>query len=151
MPSIKLEERIESEFKAALKARDTIKVSTLRMLKADINNTKFDKNEKALSDDEIVKIIQRQVKQHKDSIEQFTKGKREDLVEKEKKELAILVAYMPEQCSPEELKKIAEETVKELGASTKKDMGRVIKAVMEKTKGRAEGKAVSQIVSGMLG
>jgi len=145
-----LTERIESEFKAALKERNAVKVSTLRMLKADMNNVKFDKNKSGLNDEEIVKVLQRQVKQHKDSIEQFDKGKRPDLVEKEKKELDILLSYMPEQYSPEELKKIIEETVKELGASTKKDMGKVIKQVMEKVKGRALGKAVSQVVSGIL-
>ncbi len=146
-----LEERIENEFKAALKQRDKIKVSTLRMLKADIINTKLDQNKKALKDEEIVKIIQRQVKQHKDSIEQFEKGKRQDLVEKEKKELDILLNYMPEQLSEEELKKIIADTIKELEATGKGEMGKVMKSVMERVKGRADGKKVSQIVSSMLG
>ena len=145
-----LEERIETEFKAALKAQEKIKLSTIRMLKAEINNFKLDRNKKTLKDDEIVKIIQHQVKQHKDSIEQFKKGNRHDLVEKETKELDILLGYMPEQMSEEELKKIITETIKELEATSKKDMGKVIKAVMEKVKGKAEGKAVSQIVSGIL-
>ena len=145
-----LEERIETEFKAALKAQEKIKLSTIRMLKAEINNFKLDRNKKTLKDDEIVKIIQHQVKQHKDSIEQFKKGNRQDLVEKETKELDILLGYMPEQMSEEELKKIITETIKELEATSKKDMGKVIKAVMEKVKGKAEGKAVSQIVSGIL-
>lgn len=146
-----LEARIESEFKAAMKAQDKTLVSTLRMLKAEINNLKIDENKKELTDIEIIKIVHRQVKQHKDSIEQFEKGKRQDLVDKEKKELAILNVYMPEQCSPEELKKIVEDAVRETGASSKKDMGRVIKAVMEKVKGRSDGKTVSQLVSSMLG
>ncbi|MEE9500223.1 MAG: GatB/YqeY domain-containing protein [Candidatus Omnitrophota bacterium] len=146
-----LEERIENEVKAALKQRDKIKVSTLRMLKADIINTKLDQNKKALKDEEIVKIIQRQVKQHKDSIEQFEKGKRPDLVEKEKKELDILLSYMPEQLSEEELKKIIADTIKELEATGKGEMGKVMKLVMERVKGRADGKKVSQIVLNMLG
>lgn len=146
-----LEERIENEVKAALKQRDKIKVSTLRMLKADIINTKLDQNKKALKDEEIVKIIQRQVKQHKDSIEQFEKGKRPDLVEKEKKELEILISYMPEQLSEEELKKIIADTIKELEATGKGEMGKVMKSVMERVKGRADGKKVSQIVLNMLG
>jgi len=145
-----LEEKIENEFKAAMKQRDVIKISTLRMLKADINNLKLDHNKKKLTDEEIIKIIQRQVKQHKDSIEQFGKGKREDLVEKEKKELDILLRYMPEQLSEEELKKIVALVVQEVGAADKSAMGKVMKAVMEKVKGRAGGKKVSQIVSGML-
>lgn len=146
-----LEERIENEFKAALKQRDKIKVSTLRMLKAEIINVKLDQNKKTLKDEGIIKIIQRQVKQHKDSIEQFEKGKRQDLVEKEKKELNILLSYMPEQMSEEELKKIISETVKELEATSKNEMGKVMKSVMEKVKGKADGKKVSQIVSSMLG
>ncbi|MCQ9207539.1 MAG: GatB/YqeY domain-containing protein [Omnitrophica bacterium] len=145
-----LEVQIETEIKKAMKARDAIKVSTLRMLKAEMNNLKIDENKKELSDIEVIKIVRRQIKQHKDSIEQFEKGKRQDLVEKEKKELAILKNYMPEQCSPEELKKIVEEAVRETGASSKKDMGRVMKAVMEKVKGRSDGKTVSQIVSSIL-
>ncbi len=146
-----LEERIENEFKAALKQRDKIKLSTLRMLKADIINAKLDQNKKALKDEEIVKIIQRQVKQHKDSIEQFEKGKRQDLVEKEKKELDILLSYMPEQLSQEELKKIIAGVIKELEATGKGEMGKVMKSVMERVKGRADGKKVSQIVSSLLG
>lgn len=145
-----LQEKIETDIKTAMKEKDTVKVSTLRMVKADINNTILYENKKGLTEDEVVKIIQRQIKRHKDSIEQFEKGNRADLVEKEKKELDILLAYMPEQCSPEELKKIVAETVKELGATSKKDMGKVIKTVMEKVKGKAEGKEVSGIVAGML-
>ena len=145
-----LEKRIESEFKSALKARNAVKVSTLRMVKAEMTNVMFDQNKKSLDDAGITKIIQRQIKQHKDSIEQFEKGKREDLVKKEKEELGILLGYLPEQLSEEELKKIIESVIKETGAESKKDMGKVIKTVMEKAKGRAEGKKVSQIVSGLL-
>jgi len=146
-----LEEKIENEFKKAMKARDAVKVSTIRMLKAEANNIKLEKNKKILTDAEMLKVVSRQVKQHKDSIEQFGKGGRNDLVEKEEKELAILCAYMPEQLSEEALTKIAEETIKELGATGKKDTGRVIKSVMEKTKLAADGKTVSRIVSGRLG
>jgi len=145
-----LEERLETEFKAALKERDKLKLSTLRLLKADMNNVKFEHNKKVLTDGEITKIIQRQIKQRKDSIEQFEKGKRQDLAEKEKKEMDILSGYMPEQLPEKELKKIIEDTAKELEATSKDKMGQVMKAVMEKVKGRADGKKISQIVSGML-
>lgn len=147
---MRLEEKLENEFKAALKEKNAIKVSTLRMLKADINNLKLDKNIKDLSGEEIVRIIKRHVKQHKESIEQFEKGKREDLVEKETKELNILKGYLPEEMPEEELKKIIKDTVSELKASGKKDMGKVMKAVMQKVKGSADGKKVSEMVSGML-
>lgn len=145
-----LEKKIENEVKAALKNGDKIKVSTLRMLKADIANARLTGEKRDLKETDILKIVQRQIKQHKDSIEQFEKGKRQDLVEKEKKELLILQGYMPEQLSDQELENIISETVSELGATGKKEMGKVIKAVMEKTKGRAEGKKVSQIASGLL-
>jgi len=147
---MKLEERMGREFISALKAKDAIKVSTLRMLKTDINNFKLDKNKKEFTDDEFIKIVQRQVKQHHDSIEQFERGGRQDLVLKEKKELDILLAYMPEQLSEEKLKEIVRETIKEQSATTKKDMGKVMKAVIEKVKGAADGKIISRIVSGAL-
>lgn len=145
-----IEEKIDNEYKTSLKAKDAIKVSTLRMLKAEINNVKLNQSKPELKEADVIKIVHRQIKQHKDSIEQFEKGNRTDLAEKEKKELAILSDYMPEQLSEDELKKIITETIKELEATTKKDMGKVIKAVMGKAKGKADGKAVSQIVSQML-
>ncbi|MFH1594600.1 MAG: GatB/YqeY domain-containing protein [Candidatus Omnitrophota bacterium] len=145
-----LEKRIESEFKAALKERDKTKVSTLRMLKSEMNYSLLGQDKKGLSEDDIVMIVQRQVKQHKDSISLFEKGNRGDLVEKEKRELDILLTYLPKQISCEELTKIINETIAEVGATTKKDMGKVIKAVLEKVKGATEGKKVSQIVSGLL-
>ncbi|MBN1353190.1 MAG: GatB/YqeY domain-containing protein [Candidatus Omnitrophica bacterium] len=145
-----LEERIENEFKSALKARDGIKVSILRLLKADMNNAKLKLNKAALEDGETIKIVQRQIRQHKDSIEQFRKGKRDDLADKEEKELGILTSYMPEELSDEEVKKIIDETLKELETNKKTEMGRIMKAVMEKVKGRADGKTISRLVAGKL-
>jgi len=147
---MKLEERIESEFKAALKAREAVKVSTLRMVKAAVNNLAIEKKKNTLNDDEILSVIEKQVKQHRESIEQFAKGNRQDLVDKEKKELEILLAYMPEQLPEEEVEKIVKDTIKKLGVSTKKDMGNVMKAVMAKVKGKADGKTVSRFVSSNL-
>ena len=145
-----LEEKIENEYKSAMKARDTVRVSVIRMMKAEINNVKLKQNKSALTDDELIKVVRRQVKQHKDSIEQFEKGKRQDLVDKERKELAILQCYMPEEMPEEELKGLIAEAIKELGATTKKEMGTVIKAVMQKAAGKADGKTVSSIVAGIL-
>ncbi len=144
-----LKEKIEKELKEAIKKNDKIKTSSLRMLKSDMHNLSIEKK-KELKDEDIIKVIQKQVSQHKDSIEQFMKGKRDDLVEKEKKELAILEAFLPKALPQKELQKLIEDAIKELGASTKKDMGRVIKEVMSKAQGRADGKSVSQIVSGLL-
>ena len=144
-----MKDRIEGELKEAMKAKDALKISCLRMLKADMHNMAIQKGEK-LKEGDITKIIQKQVRQHKDSIEQFTKGGREELAEKEKKELSILESFLPKAMPQAELEKIIKETIKELGAETKKDMGKVIKEVMAKAKGTADGRAVSAIVSGLL-
>jgi len=146
-----LEDKIETEIKIALKAADKIRVSTLRMVKHDIANFKLGHNKTKISDDEAIRVIQRQVKRHKDSIEQFEKGKRQDLVDKEKKELDILLGYVPKQLSEEELKKIVRDALSEANASDKSAMGKVMKIVMEKVSGRADGKRVSKAVSDMLG
>ncbi len=145
-----LEKRIETEVVASLKGGDKIKVSTLRMLRAAINNFRLSAEAKPLTDSDILKIIQQQVKQHRDSIEQFKKGGRNDLVEKETKELEILLDYMPKQLTDEELKIIVSEVIASVGAISKKEMGIVIKEVMQKVKGAAEGKRVSQIAVGLL-
>ncbi len=145
-----LEQKIEKDIVAAMKARDAITVSVLRMVKADLNNYKIDKNKNNITDEETLKIIQGRVKKHKDSIEQFKKGARDDLVQKETSELKILSAYLPEQCSEEALKEIIQGAIKETGATGKKDMGKVIKTVMDKVKGRAEGKRVSRMVGELL-
>lgn len=142
-------ERIEEELKKAMKDKDEIKISCLRMLRSDMHNLSIQKKGD-LKEDDIIKVIQKQVRQHKDSIEQFIKGERNDLAEKEKREQAILESFLPKQLSQEELKKIIEDVIKEQGASTKKDMGRVMKEVMGKIKGQAEGKRVSQLVSELL-
>lgn len=144
-----IKERIEKELNEALKKKEAVKVSILRMLKSDMHNMSIQKKGQ-LKEEDIIKVIKKQVRQHKDSIEQFIKGKRDDLAEKEKKELSILESFLPKALSQEELQKIIKEVINELGASTKKDMGRVIKEVMSRTEGQADGKSVSQIVSGLL-
>ena len=144
-----IKERIEKELIGALKKKDEIKVSTLRMLKADLQNLTIQKKED-LKNESIIKIIQKQVKQRKDSIEQFKKGKRDDLAAKEEKELTILESFLPKMLSEEELAKIIKDVIAELGATTKKEMGGVIKEVIAKAQGRADGKTVSQLVSGLL-
>lgn len=138
---------IEHDLKEAMKQKDRVKISTLRMVKAVIDNLKIEKKKDKLDDADTLQIIARQIKQHKDSIEVFIKGERNDLVEKEKQELAILESYMPKQLSPEELLSVVKEAIKETGAVSLADTGKVMKIVMAKVKGAAEGKVVSQIVS----
>ena len=144
-----MQKRIDKELTEALKAKNAEKVSCLRMLKSDMNNLAIEKKEE-LKEADIIKVIQKQVKQHKDSIEQFEKGDRSDLAEKEKRELVILEAFLPKQMPKAELEKLIKDVIAETGASSKKEMGRVIKEVMAKTKGTADGKTVSQLVSGLL-
>lgn len=145
-----LQDKLDKDLKEALKQKDSLKISTLRLLRADIQNYMIEKKQKELKDEDVLGILQRQIKRHKEAVEQFKKGRREDLVKKEEAELKILMAYMPEQLTEEELKAIIKDAVQELQAAGKKDFGKVMKAVMEKTKGRADGKTVSRLVNESL-
>lgn len=142
-----LQEKIDSELKEAMKAKAEIKVSTLRMLRAAMKNLEIEKKADKLEDKDIVSIISRQIKQHKDSIDGFTKGNRQDLVDKEKAELAILEAYMPKMLSADELKPIVAAAIKKAEAKGRSDMGKVMKAAMEEAKGAVDGKMLSSMVS----
>ncbi|MBN2452894.1 MAG: GatB/YqeY domain-containing protein [Candidatus Omnitrophica bacterium] len=143
-------EKIESDMKAALKQGETVKLSTLRMLIAAIRQVQIDKNLKTIGDDITLPIIQRHIKQHKDSIEQFKTGNRQDLADKELAELKILEAYMPAQISEEELSALVKSAISESAAASKADIGKVMKLVMEKAKGRCDGKSVNQLVARLL-
>ncbi len=141
--------KLQDEMKAAMKSGDKERLSTIRMLISEIKKVQIDKK-KELSDEEIVEIIQRYAKQRKESIKQYREAGREDLAEKEEKELKIVQEFLPEQLSEEEIEKIVDEAIAETGASSMKDMGKVMKIVMEKVKGRAEGSVVSSIVKKKL-
>jgi uncharacterized protein YqeY len=143
-------QKIESEMRAALKGRDAVRLSTLRMTLAAIKNTEIEKKASKLCEADILQVIQRQIKQRRESIEQFTKGNRPDLAEKEAKELKILEGYMPKQLTEAELLDIIRSTIAELKAATRADAGAVMRAVMEKVRGRADGKLVNQLVAGLL-
>jgi uncharacterized protein len=146
--------QIQNDMKEAMKAGDSSKVSTLRMLiseikKNEINNRGTDKA--GLMDETSVnKIIQTMVKQRNDSVEAFTKGARPDLVEIEQRELAILKAYLPQQMSSDELQAIVAQVILETGASTPNDIGKVMKGALAKTAGRADGKLVNEIARKLL-
>ena len=141
-----LVERIDEDLKQAVKAKDAVKTSTLRMLKSAIDYERIAKKKESLKDDEIVEVVARQVKQHKDPIEGYEKGGRAELVEKEKAELAILETYMPEQLSEEELRELVRKKIEELGAGSPKEMGKIMGALMPEVKGKADGKTVSRLV-----
>ncbi len=146
-----LEKKINDDLKGAMKEKKTIRIETLRMLKAEIKNVTISKKGTSLEDKDVFQIISKQIKQHRDSIETFFKGGREDLAEKEKQELEILQSYLPKQLSKEEVVSIVKQAIAETGAASRSDMGKVMKVVMEKVEGAAEGKLVSQIVAEQLG
>ena len=146
-----LEEKILNDYKEAMKNKDTLKSSTLSFLRAQMINAAIEKKKKALDENDAIAIIKKQIKQHRDSIEQFKVGNRQDLVDKESAELKILESYLPKQLSPEEIKRIIEEAITALGAQRDlKDMGRVMKEVMSKIGQLADGKLVSDLVKESL-
>ncbi len=137
--------KIEESLKEALKKRDTVRVSVLRMLLAAVKNREVEKI-RALSEDEFFSIVKTSIKQHLDSIESFKEGQRLDLVEKEGKELIILKEYLPLQLTEEEITREIEEAIITVDAKNQKDMGKVIKFLMEKFPGRIDGKVLSGMV-----
>ena len=142
-------DNINNDLKTALKSKDEIKVSTLRQVKSTVKNEEIKKGGE-LSDEEIQGVIFSMAKSHNESIAGFEKGGRDDLVEKEKKELEILKGYLPEQLSEEDIKKIAQETIDETGAASMKDMGKVMGKIMPKVKGKADGSVVNKAVKEIL-
>ena len=141
--------KLQTEMKNALKSKDKDRLSVVRMLISEIKKEQIDKK-RELSDSEVLAVIQRYAKQRRDAIEQYKKANRQDLVEKEQKELNIVLEFLPKQLTEEEIIKIVNETIEEVGATSIKDMGKVMKSVMEKVKGRADGSLVSKIVKEKL-
>jgi len=146
---VSLLQKFDDDLKIAIKTSDRIKTSVLRMTKAALKNKQIDKRGD-LSDDDILSVISSLLKQRKESIEQFTKGGREDLAEIERQELLILQSYLPEQLSTEEPDRIISEVIKESSAAGLKDIGKVMRLVMPRVKGTADGKLVNQRVKELL-
>ncbi len=147
-----LAQRIDSDLKDAMRAKDATRLGVLRMLKSALKYAAIEKSgaEGELDDAEPTQVIRKQVKQRQDSIESFEKGGRAELAEKEKIELAILNQYLPAAMSPEELSRLVRETITEVGATSKAQMGAVMKALGPKVAGRADGKTLSQEVQRQL-
>lgn len=142
-------DQIQTNLKQAQLARDEIKVSTLRLLLSEIKNKEIEEGE-LLSDEDIISVVQKEAKKRKEATVAFRSGGREDAALKEEAELKILEEYLPAQMTNEELTKIIEDTITELGASGMSDMGKVIGAVMGKVKGQTDGSTVSAIVKEKL-
>ena len=145
-----LQERIQQDIKAAMLARDADKLGTLRLLKSALGYAQIEKKTDSLPDADVMAIIQREVKKRRDSAEQFTTGGRPELADKELKEIVVLETLLPKQLSAEELEQLVHATIQETGATSKKDMGAVMKAVQAQVAGRADGKTISTLVGKLL-
>lgn len=144
-----LAERLEQDLKSALRARDAVRVSTIRLARAAIHNTQIERG-RPLSDDEIREVLAKEAKRRREAIEAFTRGGRDDLVAKESLELAILTEYMPAALPPEELRNIIAEAITQVRARDRRDTGKVMGVVMPRVKGRADGQMVNRLVQEML-
>jgi uncharacterized protein YqeY len=146
-----LEEKILADYKQAMKNRDRLRSSVLSFLRSSLKNLAIDKRKDILSDEEVISVIKKQIKQREDSIEQFKRGGRTDLSEKETKEKEILESYLPEQLGEEKIRAIVDEIVVSLGGTASMaDMGKVMKEVMAKVGASSDGKIVSSIVKDRL-
>lgn len=145
-----LKERIISDLTAAMKTRDAARTSTLRMVKASVMNREIEKGSQ-LDDDEITKALQSLVKQRRDSIEQYEKAARQELADKERAEIEVIEAYLPQAASREEIERAIDEAIAETRATTMREMGAVMKAVQGKLAGRsADGRTISEAVKARL-
>ncbi len=145
-----LEEKISQDYIQAMKARDSFTSSVVSFLRAQIKNIKVDKRIEQVPDEEVIAVIKKQVKQRQDSINQFTSGGRLDLAEKEEKELVVLKKYLPAEMSAEQIKTIVEEVVAASGATSIKDMGKVMKETLARLAGQADNQTVGALVKERL-
>ena len=141
-----LTERIETDYKTALKAGDRLRIDTLRLIKAAIQRIAMDKRQEALPDTEVLTILNQQAKQRRETIQAATQGNRQDILTQSKQELELINAYLPQQLSPDALKQLIEEAIKTIGPN----QGPIMKFVMGRSAGAADGKLVSQLVGERL-
>jgi uncharacterized protein YqeY len=144
-----LEERLVEEMKQAMKSNDKLRLSTIRMIRSGLKNKEIELRKK-LEDEDIVKVIQVMVRKGEEAVEQFQAGGRMDLVEKEKREIEILKSFLPQPLDREEILKIIDQSIQETQASSLKDIGKVMKSVIPKIGGKADGKLINQLVKERL-
>jgi len=145
-----LQDQLNQDMKQAMKQKDRETLSVIRMVKASVQNELIELGKETLTEDEENSILSREVKQRKDSLQEFKSAERDDLAKKVETELTILKKYMPEQLTTEDIEKIVLSTIQEVEAESKKDMGKVMSAVMPKVKGKADGALVKEIVQTKL-
>lgn len=143
-------EQISAEMKAAMIAKDSERLGTIRLLKSAIGYAQIERRDEPLSDADIIVLVQKEVKKRRDSIEQYDNAGRAELAAKERQEITVLETFLPKQLSSAELEQIVREAIQESGATSKKQMGLVIKAAQAKVAGRAEGKTISELVGKLL-
>jgi uncharacterized protein len=143
-------DRLAQELKAAMIAKDAERLSTLRLLKSAVGYAQIERKTENLTDAEVVGLIQKEVKKRRDSAEQFEKGGRPELASKEKREITVLESFLPQPLAPDELEQLIRAAIQETGATSKKQMGQVIKTVQERAAGRAAGKIISELVGKLL-
>lgn len=147
---MEIKEQLTADMKEAMKAKDTLRLNTIRMVRGAIKQQEID-GKKELTNDDIIAVISKEVKMRRDSLEEFTKAGRNDLVENTQAEIEVLLPYLPAQLSEDEIKAIVQEAIEKTGAASPKDMGKVMGAIMPKVKGKADGKLVNTIVKSLLG
>jgi uncharacterized protein len=144
-----LKEKIDEDLKGSLKAKDAARTTCIRMLKASLKNKQVELG-RELEDQEIHAVISSMVRKGKEAAEEFKRGGRDDLALKEEQEIKIFYEYMPKQCSPDEIRNVLQGIIADLSAEGPKDMGRVMKAAMERLSGKAQGKEISEIAKQLL-
>lgn len=145
-----LREQILEDIKTHMKSKDAERLSAVRMLQAAIKNKEIELRPNTITEPDVIGVIKKLAKQRKDAIEEYQKANRHDLADKEKFELTVLETYLPAQMSQEQVAKIVDEAIKSTGATSAKQMGAVIKEVMAKTAGNADGKMISELVKSKL-
>lgn len=145
-----LTQRLEQDMKTALKNKDKTKLGVIRMIRSSIKNAEIERG-RPLEEGEVLEVVARELKQRKESLLEFEKAGRSELAEKVKAEIAVVESYLPAPLSEEELRELARQVIAEVGASAPADMGKVMKEIIPRVKGRADGKEVSRIVRGLLG
>ena len=144
-----IKSKLEDDLKQAMRERDVLRRDVIRYIRSEIRNQEI-RLQRDLEDADAVQVLSRQAQQRRDSIEAFQKANRQDLVDKERAELGVIAEYLPQQMSEAEIDELASATIAEVGATGPRDMGKVMSAIMPQVRGRAEGKAVSALVSAKL-
>ena len=144
-----LAERLAEDLKQAMKEKDKVRLSVIRMVRAALKNAEIDKG-RSLDDNEVLDVLNRELKQRQEALEEFTKAGRDDLSRQAEEEIQILRQYLPEPLDEQALAQIIDEAIRETGATTKRDLGKVMSVLMPKIKGRADGKKVNQMVQERL-